>query len=323
MYAYLRHAEAARPLTLVVLGLDTWQLEGNPSSVRPDFDPNVLLRPHAPLRRLRAALERMRLALSWDTFAASVRTLRSQGHAPPDWFSPDGQRLGEVFFHRPGEAYETVGPRRYFLDTDRQEIGFKLPDVAPPAAVGRPKPPSAPPVSSFEYLRKIVAFCRDNDIRLLVFITPAHAHQMEIAYLMGEAPAIERGKRRLVRLLADDGRSHRAEPYPLWDFSGYSPVTEEPLPPAGSRREMRYYWDSSHFKQGVGDWVLDRLFSTAPRQLIPAGFGSLLRPDTVDSELARIRAGHEAYARAHPDDEASLLAMLSEARKAQPSEARP
>jgi len=43
----------------------------------------------------------------------------------------------------------------------------------------------------------------------------------------------------------------------LWDFSGYSSVTTEALPASGSHAEMEFYWDSSHFKDIVGDFVLD------------------------------------------------------------------
>lgn len=323
MYSYLRHAHAAHPLKLVVLGLDTWHIEGNPSAVRPDFDPSILLRPHAPWTRATTFLAETRLLLNWDTFGAAVHTLRSQDQATPSWLAPDGQRLGPVFFHRPGEPF-MAGPARYFLDVDRQEIGFKLPAL--PSSAGRPAAPrpTRREPDSFDYIAKIVAFCREEGIGLRIFITPAHAHQMEISDLMGETPAIERGKRQLVQLLAEDARGHSAAPFALWDFSGYSSVTIEPLPAVGDRREMTFYWDSSHFKETVGDWVLDRLFSTArPSHSPRSDFGRPLTPATIEVELAEIRAGHERYARDHPQDVAALRAMLAEARAEQRRGAKP
>jgi hypothetical protein len=65
----------------------------------------------------------------------------------------------------------------------------------------------------------------------------------------------------------------------LWDFSGYSSVTTEALPELGSRAEMRFYRDSSHFKDVVGDFVLDRLFGLShPRRPVPLDFGVRLTP---------------------------------------------
>lgn len=314
MYAYLRHAQANAPLRLVVLGLDTWQIEGAPSSVRPDFDPTVLEQPDAPLTVARADLAELRILLSLDTLAASIETLRSQDQAGADWFAPDGQRLGPVFFRRPGEDYQAKGPTEYFLAVDRQEIGFKLPEPAARTA-GPIRQAPAKAVNSFDYIRKIVEFCRDEGIDLRIFITPAHAHQMEISSLMGEWGAIERGKRRLVTLLATDGPGGGPLPFPLWDFSGYSSVTTDDLPVPASRREMRFYWDSSHFKEEVGDWVLDRLFSTTcPGHPVPADFGRPLTPQSLEGDLAATREGRDAYERAHPQDLAALRRMISEAK---------
>ncbi len=317
MYAYLRHAAANRSMRLVVLGLDTWQIVGNPTSVRPDFDPNLLDDPETPWRRLWADLDEARYLTSLDAVQASLETLEAQGAPAPTWFAPSGQRLGEVFFRRPGEDYETKGPTAYFLAVDREEVGFKLPSAAR-APIGPIRGRPRKPTDSFDYIRKIVEFCRDRRVELKVFITPAHAHQMEISALMGEWLAIEQGKRRLVKLLASAGAVGTTPPFELWDFSGYSSVTTEPLPPAASRQEMRFYWDSSHFKQGVGDWVLDRLFRVARSEHpVPADFGQQLTPQTVAAVLASIRQGRDAYERSHGPDIALLRGYIAAAKAGQ------
>lgn len=128
-------------------------------------------------------------------------------------------------------------------------------------------------------------------------ITPAHAHQYEIASAAGAWPGIQEGKRRLVRLLADT-RAKRPDSLPitLWDLSSYSSVTTEALPAAGSTQEMRFYWDSSHFKVGVGDYVLTRIFGVPlPGGAVPAEFGRPLTPDTVERVLAAQTRAQAAY----------------------------
>src|SRR6478735_5911651 len=61
MYAYLRHAYAVRPVRQVVLGLDTWQLGDGPATVRPDFDPSLLLTNGGYLDEARLAANDVRL----------------------------------------------------------------------------------------------------------------------------------------------------------------------------------------------------------------------------------------------------------------------
>jgi hypothetical protein len=322
MYAYLRHAHAIEPVRQVVLGLDTWQLGAFPSGVRPGFDQAFLEVPGNPWRHVLSRLSAARIALSAGTALASLETVLSQDNALEDWFAPDGQRLGEVFFHRPDEEYMTAGPGSYFAAIDRQEAGFKL-----DSGDERPRRGSAvekPDLSSLDYAGLIVEFCRTEGIDLRIFITPAHAHQMELAAAVGEWPKIEAGKRALVRLLAEDAARHQgAKPFPLYDFSGYSSVTTEVVPPPGSAQEMAMYWESSHFKEGVGDWVLDRLFVTArPESPVPADFGVALTVDTIASALAEIRAGRARYRAGHPSDAAAIRDMVAEVWRNLPPQRR-
>jgi hypothetical protein len=279
--------------------------------------------PGDPWCHLRRHMAQLRILFSIDTLVASIRTVAAQDETDADWLAPDGQRLGEVFFRRPGEPFMSDGPADYFRQVDRQEFGFKL-DLGPAAHPHRGAAEAAPDRSSLEYVRLMVDFCREHHIDLRVFITPAHAHQMEISAAAGEWPKIEAGKRALVRMLAEDAARHPgAAAFPLWDFSGYSSVTTEPVPVAGSRREMDFYWDSSHFKQGVGDWVLDRVFGTRdPDHPVPADFGVKLEPGTIDAALIRIRGDHAAYRNSHRDDVAEIDAMLADTLRQIPPERR-
>ena len=266
MYHYLRHAHAGGRLKQVVLGLDSYHPTPWAATVRPDFDPLLLREPGlGPPHWLTADL---RLLTSLDTLQESLRTLRSQWDAP-EWYAPDGQRLGEVFFRRPGEMFREQGPRAYFDEINRMEVGFQV--VPPPDPDAPPPPP--PEETSLDYVRRIVEFCRREGIDLRLFITPAHVYQTEIASEMGSWGITEQGRRALVELLAEDARRRGAEPFPLYDFGGYNAVTTEPLPPRGSHREMRYYWDSSHFKEEVGDRVLERVLQRAGAPAPADGFG--------------------------------------------------
>jgi hypothetical protein len=315
MYQYLLHAHAVRPLRQVVLGLDTYHATLAPATARADFDAQLL---DSPGGRTLPSLMRadLKVLTSLDTLRASLATVRSQRDREPQWFAPDGQRVGEVFFHRAGEHFEQLGPRGYFEEIDRLEVGFKREGqlAANARSPGRTAQPStAASEASLDYIRRIVAFCRAEGVDLRIFIAPEHAHQLEITAAIGEWATLEKAKRALVQLLAEDSARHPgAPPIPLWDFSGYSSVTTEALPEFGSRAEMEFYWDSSHFKDIVGDFVLDRLFGLShPRRPVPPDFGVRLTPATVEPALARLRAAQLAYRRSHPQDVAWIRSLVN------------
>ncbi len=313
MYFYLRYAQAIHPLKEVVLGLDTYHPTLAPASTRPDFDQGLLYGNRSLISSIRMMLEDLKLLASVDTLFSSIETLRSQNTNEYEWFAADGQRLGEVFFRNFDDKFQK-SPRDYFEEIDRMEVGFKMPDrkltrLTPVEAVSASASLQKTDCeTSLGYIRKIVEFCRDNHIDLRIFITPEHAHQAEISAALGTWPLVEKAKRDLVRLLTEDAAMHPGElPIPLYDFSGYNSITTESLPQPGSRDEMKYYWDSSHFKELVGDFVLDRLFSISRSEHpIPVDFGIRLTPATIESALARIRTDQIAYRLSHPQDIAAI-----------------
>jgi len=314
MYLYLIHAHAVQPLRQVVLGLDTYHATLAPAAARPDFDAQLL---DTPGGRALPSLIRadLKVLTSLDTLRASLATVRSQSAREPQWFAPDGQRLGEVFFRRAGEHFEQLGPRGYFEEIDRLEVGFKREGQLAANARGpgrTAQPATAASETSLDYIRSIVAFCRAQGVDLRIFIAPEHAHQLEITAAIGEWATLENAKRALVQLLAEDAARHSgAPPIPLWDFSGYSSVTTEALPGSGNHAEMKFYWDSSHFKDIVGDFVLDRLFGlNHPRREVPPDFGVRLTPATIDVMLAQLRVDQLAYRRRHPEDVVWIRSLL-------------
>jgi len=174
MYRYLLHAHAMRALRQVVLGLDTYHATLAPATARPDFDPHLLDSPGALAlpSLIRADLK---VLTSLDALRASVATVRSQRDREPQWFAPDGQRVGEVFFHRAGEHFEQLGPRGYFEEIDRLEVGFKREGqlAANARSSGRTaQPATAASETSLDYIRRIVAFCRAEGVDLRIFIAP-------------------------------------------------------------------------------------------------------------------------------------------------------
>lgn len=319
MFHYLRHAHAVQPLKQVVLGLDTYHATTAPASHRSGFDEQLLLDDDTPPNWIEVLLADLKLLISFDTLLESIHTVGAQQHANDAWFAPDGQRLGEIFFHQPWEAYQTEGPRAYFDKIDTLDVRYKLEWRIPTEPTSKPNRKPVPEsqaetLSSLDYIQRIIAFCRDNNISLRIFFTPSHAHQMELSAATGGWSSVERGKRALVRLLSEDAAAHPGqEPFVLHDFSAYSSVTTEPLPPRGSRKAMNHYWDSSHFKANVGDLVLNRLFGVGAA---PTDFGIRLTPDNIDQALADIRAQQNKYRATHSESVALIRGYVEAFKRA-------
>ncbi len=310
MYYYLRHADSVHPLKLVLLGLDDYHPTDAPGSARPGFDPQMLGRGRTMVTGVQFLLADIKILTSFDTFLDSFKTLHSQTDEQPVWLSRSGQRLGETFFRTWEQDYFKQGPRYYFDEIDRMEVDNRLSWQVPmkEIKVYPPKKEAKDARTSFDYIRDIIDFCRRKNIKLVIFFSPSHAHQLELDQASGSWGWIESGKRKLTAL-CDQFRS-LGYPVKLYDMSIYSPVTTEILPPAGSHAEMKYYWDSSHFKQEVGDMVLGCILSSGG----DCSIGEALTGANIDLHLKKVREGHLGYARQHPVDVENIRRMLVDFR---------
>jgi hypothetical protein len=317
MYWYLRHAYAVRPLKHVLLGLEPYQLGDDLSTTHLNFDPLVLRDPDGDMLPHWLTGD-LRILTSMDTLEASVETLQDQYDTTPTWFGPDGQRLGDVFFRQVDGRFSQLSPRSYFRMTDEEAVTYATEwkiAARHNHAPMRASPPVDPNETSLGYVRRIVAFCRSHHIDLRIIVTPAHVHQLEILAAIEGPTSAERKKRDLVRVVDEENARYLQQPpTPIFDFSGYSSITEEGTPAPGSSAELRYYWDSSHFKQLVGDYILDRVYgvSNVARQA-PPDFGVQLTDATIGPYLADQRQRQADYRRRFPSEFARLRQLVSNA----------
>ncbi len=136
----------------------------------------------------------------------------------------------------------------------------------------------------FNEFQKIVEFCQQRNIELIIFISPAHATQWETLRVTDRWDSYEQWKRKMVAIT------------PVWDFSGYNSITTQPI-----QDVMSNYVDNSHYSPKVGDLVLNRVLSHNLEQ-VPQDFGVLMTPDNIDQHLANVRGDRERWAKMHPDE---------------------
>ncbi|NEQ36345.1 MAG: hypothetical protein F6K40_08650 [Okeania sp. SIO3I5] len=129
---------------------------------------------------------------------------------------------------------------------------------------------------ALDNLKLIKEICQENNIKLVAFITPPHASQVEAIHIAGFGDVIEQMKREIVKIM------------PVWDFYGYNSITTEPID------KVTNYWDSSHYSIEVGDLILNRILGYQ-KETVPADFGVMITPDNIESEIAKMRAKRESW----------------------------
>lgn len=124
-------------------------------------------------------------------------------------------------------------------------------------------------------LRYIVNFCKENNIKLTLFIPPYHSILMEA--LLGKLPTIyDEWERQIVQIA------------PVMDFTSYNDITMS--------RDMPnpFFWNAWHMKSSLGNLVIDRLAGNLSANM-PDDFGIMVTPANVDVHLQRIHQAHEAW----------------------------
>ena len=258
---------------------------------------------YARLDRLFWADFLFRNVLSWDVFREGIRVLArnlDQGALSAEALADEQQET-----LRQGTAPDTL-VRRTFVKAvaaylDRGYYGGYRFDAASAdrleALLGRMaatgteggvfiNPPHvallATPADRLEALLGRMA-AAGTEVRL--FINPPHVALLATIRVGGYWAAYETFQRRLVALAEAQG-------FALWDFSGVSPLSTEPV--TGG---MRWYTDPSHFKPAYARLMLARLAGEATDPPV----GVRLASDMLEAHLAAKRAALDAYLAGHPE----------------------
>lgn len=151
-----------------------------------------------------------------------------------------------------------------------------------------------------EMLRPLIRRCRDKSIRLAVAINPTHATLYEGIWQMNQWEDYKRWLRDLTQLI--DEESHGMESsrlITLWDFAGFHPFTTEPFFSADVKADSEWFWEPSHFKCGLGDRMLERIYGLSSAD---PTFGVRLASATIDAHLEKVVADRHHWLVSHAAD---------------------
>ncbi|MDY7003050.1 MAG: hypothetical protein SWX82_03505 [Cyanobacteriota bacterium] len=254
---YLEHAIAnQKDLDLVILGSDFFMFNSLLEN-RAGFSEERLEKQHISLKDI------INTAFSVDALSASKETIIDSKKTPQDdvvsgedgfmpYLNPDPETTQWRFRNGINVYYNFHA--KYELSTPLNE------------------------------LKKIVDLCQQNNIKLVLFISPSHATQWEAIRATDEWSTFEEWKREVVKIT------------PVFDFSGYNSITTEPI-----HNDMENYRDNSHYTKKIGDLILNRILSYKEEE-VPEDFGILINSENIESHLVKIRQDREVWAKNHPDE---------------------
>ncbi|MGR9106081.1 MAG: hypothetical protein ACU843_04030 [Gammaproteobacteria bacterium] len=302
---YFQHANAVRPLKKVVLGIDFFQFNAYRPS-RPDFDEARLSSDaFGDTRKVSPTTDLLSTLASIDAFIDSFKTLSQQSNRN-NVILPRGQ------VKQPDEESITLRSGALHSAALFSELNYIVHLYFPRPYKRFDFISDDGLVNTFDYFRRILEDSHRKNIDLTILISPAHARQWELVAAAGLWDKWEMWKREVVRVNEEVARWYRREPFPLWDFSGYNTYTTETVPKRGDRKTtMKWYWESSHYRQALGDLVLDRVLGYSdPDREIADDFGVPLSGANVEEQLRLVREGHRQYGIAHADEVREIEDMV-------------
>ena len=289
MERVLEFARREQHVELLVWGLDLLAFSGQRTTAR-DFESSLFDGRFHPTWLASYLLSSDTARKSWATVRRNRKASRLHYHPDSGFFDLTGSKID----HR--TAFTRVLVENFLVSRETYG-GFEYSQ------------------DRLERFRKILDdFSRDGT-RIVLFVSPVHARQLEAMDALGLFESFEGWKRDLVRVV-DEVERERGVEIALWDFSGYTTITSEDVPPAAGdapASPMRWYWDSSHYKKETGGLLLDRILG-GDASAAPADFGVRLTPETLEPALARIRRDRERYRAAHPDEVADVIRLAEATR---------
>jgi hypothetical protein len=260
---YFQHALKNQPdLTHVILGIDFFMFNHQRGN-QIDFDETRLEKQHLILPDF------LDVTFSLDALSTSYTTLlanRPDSSATP--YYANGMRNPDFFIQHNLPKQSIVQGFKFGLSEYLHD-----PTLYQDYTLSR---------QQLNYLKQLIHLCQKNQIKIHLFISPSHATQWEAIHNAGLWAVFEEWKREVVQIT------------PVWDFSGYNSITTEPI-----SETMKNYLDNSHYRQNVGDLVLNQLLHHHSDR-VPQDFGVLITPETLESHLQTTRSNRENWVKTNP-----------------------
>jgi hypothetical protein len=268
-FALAKHPEINRIL---------WGIDSDRSLAGATDNPEVS---DSPLTGMPLARGQLRQLLASEPVSILFRAIGAMaiGTLKPD-VQNDGRDVTDARDRGAGQRAATFASQLSFYCRQMTLSGANAPELD-----------LAPLIRTLEDLKR-----RGVDVDLVVY--PLHLRVLAALDRVGALDHLNAFKRRLTAAVATArGEAGRGR-LRLFDFNRVNPTTAEPVPAPGAARDMRYFFESSHFTPRLGDAIINAL--AQPADTGSAELGTILEPDTIEARLAEDRAAFEVWRDQNP-----------------------
>ncbi len=159
-------------------------------------------------------------------------------------------------------------------------------------------------------LGDIVRLAHAHGAQLAFFIQPTYVDELEVIRQAGLTTTWNAWKTEAVRIIAEAAGD---KPVPIWDFSGFSPYTTEPLPtPGDTTRQLTWFWEPIHYRKELGDLMIRRMVEGGE----PLDFGVRVTPATIAAHEAEMGRQQRDWVASHPADVRRVATLVDAAAQA-------
>ncbi|CAM3026746.1 hypothetical protein [Legionella worsleiensis] len=298
---YLQHAQSVKPVKKVILTVNFFMFNAYIDN-RDDFDES-LLKVDAQGNTNPLALNKVfTTLLSYDAIKASWETVNNQNKK--NAFQSNGQL---VLDYREDQVNQLKGYKNNFLYTERFNKSSLLP--LPQELfdfVNKEKQ-----IDTLQYMKNIITVCEQNNTQLIVVIAPEHIRLLETYKQLGLWTQYEQWQEELVNIIDVHNKKYSNAPVELWGFNKINAITTEKLPEKNDvETTMRWFWDPYHFKNDLGNLILEAICNTTKKSKI-TNFFVRLTPNNIQTELQRNRADLSRWEKEHISDVSELAENLN------------
>lgn len=111
--------------------------------------------------------------------------------------------------------------------------------------------------------RAMLDFCEREKIDVYLYFGPLHQAHLDQMKQEGRWKLFESWKKEIAEIVS-------RTKYPLWDFADYNSFTTEKIPPESDKvTQMKYFWDTDHYKEFTGDVIQRKIFGLAGKDEYP------------------------------------------------------
>jgi len=222
--------------------------------------------------RLRVSVAYATIVHGWRTLVANIK-----GKTAPHGLTPlDPHEQHEKFVTTARRSYATF--RSYEYDPKRVDL-----------------------------VSRAIAQATARGVQVIGYFSPVHAWRDEVSWRSGHGEDMLRLRKEMTAAF-NKAAAHKATRQCaqgpsaiLWDFGGYQPVSQSPVPAVNASSAPPYYREASHYSRLVAQAMVRRMLNQPSQLPIELGFGRQLTPATVADEMLAIRERRERWLASSPD----------------------